>query len=197
MRFKNFINEDIENYLKGRDVDPHNNSQFPVFMDKEKNVAYFPLFNLSGKWTGYQRVNPEGTKTHSKDKIKQDDEKYYTYVTRENPEKNIPQISVYGLHTLDKRPFVFVTEGIFDAAKLIKLGLPAVAVLMNDPKIMKNFFYALQKKVIAIVDKDVAGNKLKKLGHYSYTVPDPYKDLGDMPLKEVREFIKSIGNFEI
>ena len=191
MRFAAYINEaEIVSHLKGREVE-EGDSRFPVFVDKEKNVAYFPLFNLSGKWTGYQRYNPEGTKTHKKD-TKTDDEKYYTYVTRENPEKNIPQISVYGLHTLDKRPFVFITEGIFDAAKLIKLGLPALAVLMNDPKIMKNFFFAMQKKVIVIADKDAAGNKLRKLGDVSYTAPGEYKDLGDMPLKEVEAFIKSL-----
>lgn len=38
----------------------------------------------------------------------------------------------------------------------------------------------------------VAGNKLKKLSDKQYNVPDEYKDLGDMKIEDVRNFINSI-----
>lgn len=184
MRFKSYI----EKHLEDRDF--HIGSKkFPVMIDNESNVAYFPLFNLSGKFIGYQRYNPKGEKGYVKDK---DKKKYYAYVTKENPEKNIHYISVYGLHTLDKRRYVFVVEGIFDAAKLINLNEPVIAVMSNNPKPLKNFFFALQKKVIAILDNDKAGSELKDISSVYYVVPEPYKDLGDMKLSDVKEFLKSI-----
>jgi len=183
--------EYIEKHLKDREVvldDP----KYPVYIDKEKDVAYFPLFNLSGKFVGYQRYNPKGYKGTGADKIPNDDKKYFSYITKENPEKKVVNIALYGLHTLDKRPYVFVVEGIFDAMKLIKMEQPVVAVMSNDPKQLKNFFFVLQKKVIVIYDNDAAGKKLKKLGKMSYTTPKPYKDLGEMPMNAVKIFINDV-----
>lgn len=185
------ISEDIRKHLEDRGIAPYD-PKYPVYMDTKGDIAYFPLFNLSGKFVGYQRYNPKGIKGKESYKVDKEQKKYYTYVTRENPEKNIPHIALYGLHTLDKRSYLFIVEGIFDAAKLIKMGEPVVAVLANHPKQLKNFFFALQKKIIAIEDRDEAGGKLKSLADKSFTVPEPYKDLGDMPQKEVVEFIKSI-----
>ena len=186
--------EYIEQHLKDRGINLKNQLKYPVYIDKEKDVAYFPLFNLSGKFVGYQRYNPKGGKGKDSYKLSKNDKKYYTYATKENPEKKVSSIVLYGLHTLDKRPYVFVVEGIFDAVKLIKLNEPVVAVLSNDPKKLKNFFFILQKKVIAICDSDdnKAGNKLKRIANKCYFTPSPYKDLGDMPNKEVKSFIKSI-----
>lgn len=50
MRLKSYI----ETHLEDRDV-KLNDKRFPVMVDKENDVAYFPLFNLSGKFVGYQR----------------------------------------------------------------------------------------------------------------------------------------------
>jgi len=183
--------EYIEKHLKDREV-VLDDSKYPVYIDKEKDVAYFPLFNLSGKFVGYQRYNPKGYKGTGADKIPNDDKKYFSYITKENPEKKVVNIALYGLHTLDKRPYVFVVEGIFDAMKLIKMEQPVVAVMSNDPKQLKNFFFVLQKKVIVIYDNDAAGKKLKKLGKMSYTTPKPYKDLGEMPMNAVKIFINDV-----
>ncbi len=186
--------EYIEQHLKDRGIDLKDQLKYPVYVDREKDVAYFPLFNLSGKFVGYQRYNPKGQKGKNSFKLNNKDKKYYTYATKENPEKKVSSISVYGLHTLDKRPYVFVVEGIFDAVKLIKLNEPVIAVLSNDPKKLKNFFFILQKKVIAICDRDEnkAGNKLKRIANKCYFTPEPYNDLGDMDIKEVKKFIRNI-----
>jgi len=200
MRFHNYIKENITQELIGRDV-KLNDPRFPLIVDTEENdVAYFPLFNLSGKFVGYQRYNPKGLKAPTqkqRNTMSTKDFKYYTYVTRENPEKNIPHIAVYGLHTLDKRPYVFIVEGIFDAVKLIRLNQPVIAVLGNHPKQLKNFFFTLQKKIIGVLDDDNAGKKLKSLTNKSYTTPKPYKDLGDMPLKEIKLFLKDTIGIKI
>jgi hypothetical protein len=201
MRLLSYINENIRDELIRRDV-IIGDKRFPVIVDsEEKDTAYFPLFNLSGKFVGYQRYNPKGVKAPTekqrKTLSKSNDFKYYTYITKENPEKNIPHIAVYGLHTLDKRRYVFIVEGVFDAVKLIRLNQPTIAVLANDPKHLKNFFFILQKRVIAIMDRDDAGSKLKGLSTEHYTTPEPYKDLGDMPLDKVKAFISTIKNIKL
>ena len=162
-------------------------SQWPRYLNLN-----FILFNLSGKFVGYQRYNPEGLKGKDSYKLPNDAKKYFTYVTKEDPEKNISAIGLYGLHTLDKRLHVFIVEGVFDAIKLIRVNQPVIAVLANDPKKIKNFFFILQKKIIVIADNDKAGKKLKNLSKTSYAVPESFKDLGDMPLDEVNKFVNNI-----
>jgi 5S rRNA maturation endonuclease (ribonuclease M5) len=188
MRLKQYI----ETHLEARDIDLKDQKKYPIYVDKEEDVAYFPLFNLSGKFLGYQRYNPKGAKGTASAKLPYRDKKYHPIISKEDSKKNIYALAVYGLHTLDKRNYVFVVEGIFDAVKLIKLGEPVIAVLSNDPKPLKNFFFILQKKVIVIADNDKAGKKLKKIGNISLTTPDPYKDVGEMPVKELKDFIKGI-----
>ena len=197
MRFKKFI---VENYIRqhliDRGVDISDRRLFPIFIDSESDVAYFPLYNLSGQMVGYQRYNPKGKKDIVKaDMSDIDNFKYYTYIGVEGDKHNRKKIGVYGLHTLDDRPFVFMVEGIFDAVKLIKLGLPTIAVLGNDPKQLTSFLFILQKKIYAILDNDVnlAGNKLANLASRSFKVPSPFKDLGDMSLSEVRSFISALN----
>lgn len=193
MRLKQYIQENITQHLADRGIDLSDFRQYPVYTDTKADVAYFPLFNMSGKFVGYQRYNPDGIKGKDSYKVGKEFRKYYTYVTRENPEQNIPHIAIYGLHTIEQRKgYVFITEGIFDAVKLINNGEPAVAVLSNNPKQLRNFFFALGKTVIAIMDRDSAGSKLRRIADYAYTVPDGYEDLGDMSADAVRKFLKGI-----
>lgn len=178
-------NDDIESHLRSRDVDL---SKTRVIMDKENNLAVFLLFNLSGQLVGYQQYNPKGTKTGN-DSRDRDKAKYWTYITK-HPEKTI---GVWGLETVfDNQDFLFVTEGIFDAVKLHNIGMPAIAVLGNHPKMLKPWFAAMNKKVIAVADNDDAGNKLKSVASMSISTPKPYKDLGEMPQGEVRNWLKSV-----
>jgi phage/plasmid primase-like uncharacterized protein len=178
-------NDDIESHLRSRDIDFEKTR---VILDKESNVAVFLLFNLSGQLVGYQQYNPKGTKTGN-DSRDRDKAKYWTYITK-HPEKTI---GVWGLETvLDTHDFVFVTEGIFDAVKLHNIGMPAIAVLANHPKMLKPWFAAMNKKVIVVADNDEAGNKLKSVASTSISAPKPYKDLGEMPQKEVRPWLQGL-----
>lgn len=197
------LREYIENHLEKRGIDLKNPEKYPVFVDTTDNVAYFPLFNLSGQFTGYQRYNPKGVKFLQKSKkalrdknLTKDDIKYYGYFGTENDDfKKIKKIGVYGLHTIDKRPYIILVEGIFDTISLIRLGYPVIATMTNDPKQLKNFLFILQKKIIAILDNDPitkSGNKLKKAAHKAYKVPDPYKDVNEMPINDLKKFMRDV-----
>lgn len=174
----------IIDHLKHRDVP----DTARVFVDIEENLAYFTLFNLSGKIVGFMRYNPVGHKARGKWRKETTLLKYKTVVTKENDERNISHLALYGLHTLDERPFVFVVEGIFDAVKLETLKLPVIATLTNDPKKLKNFFFILSqtKDIIAWLDRDVSGKKLRKIAKHVIVTPEPYGDLGDMPIDEIK-----------
>lgn len=199
-RLTNYIVENeitnIEAHLKERGLDP---SKTQVIMDKKANIAIFMLYNLSGKLVGYQQYNPNGVKginyseTTGLNLDKKEMMKYYTYLTKENEEKRIKQIGVYGLQTYDLRsPVLFVVEGIFDCIKLHNLGLPAIAVLANDPKPFGQWLRLLPQKIVVIMDNDenLSGNKLAKYGDKVVKVPSGFKDLGDMSNDEVRQFLK-------
>jgi len=179
-----------------RGVDPN---RIHLLVDKDSNTATFLLFNLSGKLIGYQQYNPSGTKQvrQSKDEKYKDLAKYWTYVTKGGEFNNKREIAVWGLDTYDLSSELFLTEGIFDAAKIHNAGYAAIATLANDPEPVREWLRIIgkQKKIIAILDNDKetnAGNALQKYAHKSYKTPDPYKDLGDMPQELVNDFIKSI-----
>lgn len=177
--------DDIESHLASRDVDLNKTY---VVVDKESDTAVFLLYNLTGQLVGYQQYNPRGSKTGN-DARDRDKAKYWTYITK-HPEKTI---GVWGLETVfDHQGFIFVTEGIFDAVKLHNIGMPAIAVLGNHPKMLKPWFAAMNKKVIAVVDNDQAGQKLKSISSVSISTPEPYKDLGEMPQNEVEEWLRSV-----
>lgn len=180
-------NYDIIGHLRSRGVDPDKTT---VLLDKENGIATFLLYNLSGKLVGYQRYNPRGDK---KDHTNSLMAKYYNYVTKEDGAHSA--IAVWGLDTLDmSEPYLFITEGIFDIVKLKNLGLPGIAVLSNNPKHLLPWFKILNKKIIAVLDSDDSGSKLRNVADYAITTPSPYKDLGDMPDEEVIKFISPVIN---
>jgi phage/plasmid primase-like uncharacterized protein len=183
--------ENIQQHLKDRGVDTN---KVGVWIDKEGNTASFPLYNLSGQLVGYQFYNPDGPKkTRIQSGFDKKLMKYYTYIAGESFEK---KLGVWGLETYNiSTPFLFIIEGIFDAVKIHNAGYPAIAVLSNNPTPMiKSWLKTLPQKIIAILDNDAnnSGNKLKSSAHKSFIVPDPYKDLGDMPQEEASKFIENI-----
>jgi len=165
---------DVEKHLKERGLNPHH---YTVSWDDE--TAAFALWNLSGQWVGYQQYRPFAPKTVGNDpKLG----RYYTYA------KN--RLAVWGLETFHWRDDVlFVTEGVFDACKLHNLGFPAVAVLCNNPLVLKPWLSCLPRVTVVVCDDDAAGHKLGKLGQLSLTCPNGL-DLGDMTQTQVFDFLK-------
>ena len=154
-------------HLKDRHVDL--NLHRP-WVDEDERVAVFYLYNQSGSIIGYQQYRPDADKTknnHPKEA------RYFTYRSKET-------LSVWGIESLHLTPsIVFLTEGIFDAARLTNKGCSALASLTNNPtKDLRNWLQMLNRRVVAICDADVSGNKLAKFGT-TYEVVQGAKDLGD------------------
>ncbi len=128
-------------------------------LDEVEQVATFYLWNLSGQLVGYQQYRPNGEK---KAQNSPREGKYFTY-------KKQPTVAVWGVESLHLTPnVVFLTEGLFDAARLTERGYSALAVLSNNPSPdLANWLKCLNRRVVAVCDDDAAGRKLAKFGGYS------------------------------
>ena len=165
---------DVKTHLLARGLNP---DLYTVSWDDE--TACFALWNLSGQWVGYQQYRPFAPKTTRNDPR---DGRYFTFAKE--------KLAVWGLETWYFRSDVlFVTEGVFDACKLHNLGLPAVAVLANDPKRLRPWLGSLSRYTVAVCDDDAAGAKLGRLCDRALTAQGG-KDLGDMTQTQVVEFLK-------
>ena len=175
---------DVVSHLKERGIDTNVTR---VIIDEKSGDVYFYLYNLSGQMVGFQKYNAEYAKTGQSNLSDPRMAKYFTWVTEEGYGKSI---GVWGLETTkfdDK--ILFVTEGIFDAARIHEAGYPAIAALCNNPsESLKSWISTLPQKKIVIYDNDAAGRKLKKVGDYSFTVPHG-KDMNDLSPEESRLFL--------
>ena len=87
---------------------------------------------------------------------------------------------------------LFVVEGIFDAARLTKLGHPAIATLSNKPTPdLLNFLQCLPRKIIAVCDNDSAGKSLAAFGDVALYTKE--KDLGDSSDEDVKSLLSSVA----
>jgi hypothetical protein len=164
----------LPEHLASRGLDV---SQYSVGWDTE--TACFMLFNLSGQLVGFQQYRPRISKAPSNDPRQS---RYFTYCR--------DQIGVWGLETYHwRKDVLFFTEGIFDACKLHNLGLPAVAVLSNDPRKMRPWVACLPRHTIAVCDADAAGRKLAGLCESAVVCPVG-KDLGDLDQQQVLDFVE-------
>ena len=191
------MKETVRAHLRSRGVDLEKTR---VTINEEKRNATFYLYNLSGQLVGFQQYTPAADKTRGTEARRfykeakadinfRDMMKYFTFAGEEGKEK---KHAVWGLETLGSENYVFLTEGIFDAVKIHNSGHPAVAVLANSPKPLRGWLRSLGRTVIAILDNDDAGVKLRNVAHLSYTTPDPWKDLGEMPQSSVNAFMDAI-----
>lgn len=160
---------DIIEHLKSRWLDL---SLHAPVISQDDCLATFYLYNLSGQIIGYQQYNPLGDKKVFNDKAKA---KYYTYC-------KTPTLKVRGVESLleYKSGPVFVTEGLFDAARMIWNGFAAVAILCNNPpREYFNWLSSLAREVVVVADGDSAGSKLLKLSSKNFICPDG-EDLGSV-----------------
>jgi hypothetical protein len=173
--------ETLLQHLKNRhlDVDLHR----PV-VDEVERVATFYLYNLSKQLVGYQQYRPDSDKTknnHPKEA------RYFTY-------RKQPTLAVWGVESLFLTPHVvFLTEGVFDAARLTERGYSALAVLTNNPtKDLRNWLTMLNRKVVAVCDNDDAGRRLAKFGDVA--VYTEGKDLGESDDMFVTKLLETYGD---
>jgi len=175
---------DIITHLKGRGVDPN---QTRVIIDEKTEDVYFFLYNLSGQMVGFQKYNRNYLKTGQSNLDDPRMSKYFTWVSEEGKGK---AIGVWGLESTQfGDEYLFITEGIFDAARIHESGLPAIAVLCNNPSdSLKSWLATLPQKKIVIYDNDDPGRRLIKVGDFSYTVPRD-KDINDLTPEEAKVFL--------
>lgn len=167
-------------HLKSRHLDLELHR--PV-LDEANEVATFYLWNLSGQLVGYQQYRPSGSKKNNNDPR---EGKYFTY-------RKAPTVAVWGVESLHFTPdLLFLTEGVFDAARLTKHGVSAVAALGNaSTGDLKNWLSCLNRTVVAVCDNDKAGKELAKFGHYVAFTDD--HDLGDSSEEYVVDLLWKFG----
>ena len=156
-------------------------------ISEEEECVTFPLWSLSGCMVGYQTYKPYAEKK-GKELIKR---RYYTKLTRADG-KHVA-LTAFGLHLLptSKRKPLFVVEGIFDAAKLHKLGLPCLALLTSSTEYLKSWLWSLGFEIIPICEGDEAGLKLSTLSTSGRSIFLPEgKDLGELSEKETLKFVE-------
>jgi hypothetical protein len=183
------ISNNIIEHLNQRGVN-ENNTRF--HLNEDKTRAYFPLWNGMGQLIGYQKYYPEGSK-NTKDL---ENQKYHTIVPNNAFKGNV----FWNLDGIDINSisYLFLTEGIFKSVKIRNLGYPTVALLGNSPSDSAKNQIKLWKskniKIIGVLDNDKAGQKLKSVCDTYCTVPNPYKDIDDMPEEEAKKFLENCLN---
>lgn len=152
-------------------------------LDLENDLATFYLWNLSGKLCGYQQYRRFGEK---KPQNNPKEGKYFTY-------RNQPTLSVWGVESLHLSPsVVFLTEGVFDAARLTERRFSALAALSNNPSPdLRNWLTCLNRKVVAVCDNDTAGRRLAKFGDCCVFTTE--KDLGESSEEFVTNLLETYG----
>lgn len=174
--------ESIYDHLLDRGIDKNKTR---IIVDEKSGDVFFYLYNLSGKLIGYQKYNPSYKKINtSEPKLA----KYFTWISEEGYGK---YIGVWGLESISiKDKYLFITEGVFDSARIHEAGYPSIAVLCNNPSdSMKGWLKTLPQTKIVIYDNDGPGHQLIKVGDYAYTVPSG-KDINDLTPDDAKNFIQ-------
>lgn len=150
-----------------------------VWCDLDQSVVVFPMWTLSGALVGYQQYRPLATKQRQNN-AKQG--RYFTHRLKHT-------VGVWGMESWHLSPQVlFVTEGVFDAARLTWLGLSAVATLSNNPDVStSNWLKCVPRLTVAVCDPDAAGEKLARHCDESVTLDT---DLGDAEDSTVQKVVK-------
>lgn len=158
-----------------------------IFIDAVSCRVNFLIYNFSGQIIGVQKYDPFNP-------LKNNGGRYKTYIGKSSDGQQ--KIAVWGLQFYrHDMPYVFLTEGIFDAIRIINSGFPALALLSCEAsRSTKHWLKILPQKKIAILDSDKAGKKLVRFSDFHRVVPNQYKDLGEMPQVEASIFILSIVN---
>lgn len=166
----------LKQHLRERGMNP---DLYHVSYGYSANKITFFLYNLSGQIVGYQHYRPDAGKKKQKNDPKFG--RYYTYCPKQT-------IAVFGLDVLDKsKGTLYITEGVFKAAVLHRLGFNAIAVLTSTPKPMKPWFRILKRsyRLVAIGDNDDAGRKLVNTVGKGFQSPLDLDEMTDEAILEM------------
>lgn len=174
-------NNDIKTHLKDRGV--HDESLYHFGLD---NLVVFYLWDFTGKLTGYCNYRRYGIKDSGKNDPY--DGKYFIRPLKYSDGVRYSE-PMWGLHSTYYSNTLFVTEGLFDAARVQEAGFASYCCFSNDPKNVA--WLKLVRKirpVVMVCDGDSAGRKLAKSGHMSLTLPDG-KDANDFSANELKKML--------
>ena len=177
----------IKEHLIERHVDF---SAYSVWCDHENDLAYFPLWSLNGQMVGYQKYSP------MQPKKKRNAGKYFTHATysQEVGQRKIGHaVPVWGLESIkDHHKVLYVTEGIFDAVRLINNGAAAIALLgKGDNSSIKNYLSILKgsRRLVCVLDPDQKKPPVSTEFHRVNVPGAPTADLADAPQEYINENI--------
>ena len=139
-----------------------------------EGVVTFPLYEFGGRMVGYQDYRPFAPRNSKNVR----EARYFTYL----PKK---VFGYFGLEFLEWPGPVYLVEGVFKAAKLHRLGLPAIALMGSETKQHMNQLKFMGRPYIGIGDNDKAGQKFADELN-GFTSPT---DLDEMTDDEVKELL--------
>jgi len=188
-----FNAEETRQHLLSRGFDP---DRYRYTYDEATGTIHINLYSADKRFIGYQEYRPHSQVKGGQD-LENHGKRYYTDVSNKNDANSV----MWGIENINAdKDYLFITEGVFDAAPINQLGEPAIAALSSSlagAKIQQLRFFG--KKIIAILDNDKAGQSARLRGHnrgevkhgdlravaemlggLAYVVPDPYNDFGEM-----------------
>ena len=125
----------------------------PIVDTKTWTVSFL-MWNLTGQLVGYQQYHPWMTKSRSND----DNGRYKSVAGYNQPHP------VWGMETLCNSSTIFITEGIFDAARLTEKGVAALAMMGRIvPPHIRLMLSSLSRPVVIVCDNDGPGIELASI----------------------------------
>lgn len=134
-----------------------------------EDSATMPLYDFAGKLKGYQTYKPDAPKVHQR--VNPHDAKYFTRMMGHGQ-------CVWGLdRDLVKHPenitVVFLTESIFKATALHRVGFNAWSVLGSDvSKQLRQQLLLLPYRFVCAGDDDKAGLKFSRTFNHGFVSHD-------------------------
>lgn len=133
----------IKAHLAARGMDL---SLYP-YASVDDEVACFPLYDFSGRMTGFHQYRPDGEKKNpNHPKLG----RYFTYIAS-------GKLGVFGLESLKFSKEIYLVGGLFKASTLHRLGYASLHVSGASYKHLKPQLALLNRPFLAIGDQDSEG----------------------------------------
>lgn len=159
------------------------------WVDIDQEILTVPLLTADkSKWIGYQRYRWNTTKRRGNEDGRH--QRYYTHV-----QEQYKGMAAYGWDNCFGHGPLFVTEGIFDALKVTNNWWDCIATTTNQPtKQFRQWFNMITggRRTIAIMDDGEPRQRWLNWCDEAYYTPDPYHDLGDMSIYDVRTYLENL-----